>query len=862
MEFSDQGPEKLLVGSVKTIIGHTEGAAGLAGILKVLLAMENNSVPRNLHHNALNPNVLPFYDNLRIPTQTLDWPSPPAGHPMRASVNSFGFGGTNAHAIVEKYQPEIHGAGAQLAQPRPDNTMSGEVAAGHRLPGAPESTEIALPLVITAASEASFIATLSGLASYIQRNPNITTQELAWHLYTRRTAHSLKTSLVSAPGKASLAMSDLQSLIDRFSSNQSGTIIRSRNAPTGPRILGVFTGQGAQYPGMSKGLLRTSTVYRDTIRKLDSILQNDCPHPPEWSLEEKIMAEGQESGVETAAIAQPLCTALQIALVELLTSLNVSFHCVVGHSSGEIAAAFAAKRLPMRDAMLIAYYRGRFAHLAAGTNGSRGGMMVCGMPRQEAEEFCSRPEYQGRICVAASNSPSLTTLSGDLDVITAASEELRAGGKLARTLKVDTAYHSFHMVLAVQQYSEALEQCVIRALPQSGDNTTTWVSSVHGCRDNIPTEDLAIAYWKDNMLRPVLFHEALTAALKEVGPFDCAIEVGPHPQLQTPAMETIKSSTRPDMPYSGLIRREKGAELAFADFLGFMCVNLSTSAVNIRSFVEQSSQPEIAQSRLVDAPTYAWDHTQTYWRESRLSSQYHFRERPAHELLGVRSRDDNQFQMRWRNILKMEHIPWVEGHKFQGQALLPASGYCVMALDAAKVALNGRNASIIELQDLRFLSGITIEPGSLGVETLLTLSILPAEQSRSGQSNIFVADITLTSVPVTSSKLGPMKKNFEGRVLAVLEDPSPIALPPSFDGPLAETLPVNVAAFYKMMEGIGLSYTGPFQALSSIDRRLNYARGTLSKANPLDTTRTEVSPAFLDSCFQATFATFSSPGDK
>lgn len=781
---------------------------------------------------------------------------------MRASVNSFGFGGTNAHAIVERYQPGIHDASTESTRPSLSIKSIDPVVPGIPTPG---NARIALPLIITAASEASFIATIKDLGYYIALNPQVTTQDLAWHLYTRRTAHSLKTSVASAPGKASRLLPSLQSLIERSSKTsptQSGIVTRSRKTSANPRILGVFTGQGAQYPAMSKGLLQTSTVYRETIRKLDHILQNECPHPPKWTLKEMIMAEGQDSKVDMAAVAQPVCTALQIALVELLASLNVSFHCVVGHSSGEIAAAFAAKRLSMRDAILIAYYRGRFAHLAAGTNGSKGGMMACGMSRQEAEEFCSRPEYQGRICVAASNSPSLVTLSGDMDVITAASDELKAGGKLARTLKIDTAYHSFHMAQPVQKYSQALARCAIRALPRLSGTTPTWVSSVHGRLDDITPEDLAITYWKDNMLRPVLFNEAVSTALKDYGPFDCAIEVGPHPQLQTPATGIIKSSLGTDMPYSGLIQRGKKAGLAFAEFLGFMCVNFGPSAVDIRNFVQQSSQPELIRSRLPDAPTYAWDHTQTYWKESRLAAQYHFREQPPHELLGVRSRDDNQFQMRWRNILKMEHIPWVEGHKFQGQALLPASAYCIMALDAARAALNGRKASVVELQDLRFLSGITMEPGSLGVETLFTFSIIPPQESRPDLANIVEAEITLTSVPVTSSKPIPMKKNLDGRVLIILDDSSPDTLPLRFTGPLAETFSVNVAAFYKMMEGIGLSYTGPFQALSSIDRRLDYARGTLSNGHPSDTTRLDVSPAFLDSCFQATFATFSSPGDK
>lgn len=846
---------------MKTIIGHTEGAAGLAGLLKVVLAMQNESIPKNMHFDSLNPGVLPFYHNLHIPTQAFDWPSPPEGQPMRASVNSFGFGGTNGHAIVEKYLPEIHDNEAHMVSPTADDLSSLNMSTT----GWSENKGVALPVLITAASEESFISTLKNLASYIRENPHLTTQELAWHLYSRRTVHSLKASVAPEPGKVSLLMRSLRALIERASKTsliQSGTVIRSKKGAITPRVLGIFTGQGAQYTAMSKGLLFTSAVYLDTIRRLDNILQNDCPDPPEWTLEEKIKSEGGSPGVSTAALAQPLCTAVQIALIELLASINVSFSCVVGHSSGEIAAAFAAQRLSMRDAILIAYYRGRFAYLASGNGGIKGGMMACAFSRQEAEHFCSMPEYSGRIGVAASNSPSLVTLSGDFDTITAASQVLKAEGRLATILKVDTAYHSFHMVKSVQDYSQALSRCAIRARPPADDAAPTWVSSVHGQLVDISAEDLTTKYWRDNMLRPVLFHEALGAALSGFGPFECAIEVGPHPQLKTPAMETIKSSMTAELPYHGLLQRGRDAEVAFAEFLGFMCANFDISAVDIRSFVHQSSQPDLVDSRLVGAPTYAWDHTQSYWRESRLSSQYHFRDQPPHELLGVRTRDDNQFQMRWRNLLKMEQIPWVEGHKFQGQALLPASAYCIMALDAARIALNGRSASIIELQELRFLSGVTVEAGSLGVEILFTLSILPAPRSELNTANTIQADITLTSVPVTSAKPGPMKENFEGRVVITLDDPCPYSLPAQFTGPLAETAPVNIGAFYHMMEGIGLSYTGPFQALESINRRLNYARGTLRSVHPSDTTHLNMSPAFLDSCFQATFATFSSPGDR
>ncbi|KUI55300.1 Nonribosomal peptide synthetase 14 [Cytospora mali] len=859
--YGQQQLSKLLVGSVKTIIGHTEGAAGLAGVLKVVQSMNNHAVPPNLHLDTLNPNVLPFYNNLKIPTEKTRWPLPPPGQPYRASVNSFGFGGTNAHAIIERYEAPIHDKLVHLFDPKlPHSNLSlAKVASGMSRPGSASDSAIVAPLLFSAASEKSLVATVRKYLAYISSNPQVTTQQLAWHLYNHRTPHVFRVCLVPVPGKP--ATQPLESWIEKAEKTSlldAGLITRSKQLQHGLRILGIFTGQGAQYATMSKGLFQTSSVYRATIEALDAVLKG-CNDPPTWSLQQQILANEQNSRVGVAEVSQPLCTALQTALVDFLTSIDISFQCVVGHSSGEIAAAYAAGWLTRRDAILISYYRGRYAHLAAGTNGSKGAMMACGLSKREAEDFCSEVEYKGKIYVAASNSPTLVTLSGDVDAVTAAFNDLRSRGKFAKQLNIDTAYHSFHMLHPVEAYSKALEKCGIT--PPAFANTTRWVSSVYA-KEAIVSEGLALGYWGENMMNPVLFQEAVTLALEQCGPFDCAIEVGPHPAMKSATKEIMKNVLKTPFPYHGLLQRGKEGGVAFAEFLGFMWANFGPSSVSIRSFIENSSQPELINSRLNDAPSYAWDHSQIYLRESRIASQYHSRQQPPHELLGVRTRDDNQFELRWRNILKLDKLPWVEGHKFQGQALLPASAYCVMALDAAKVVLNGRPASVVELQGLEFLSGITIEPDSLGVETLFTLSVVSPRHTADDNGTDILAEFTLTSVPITSFNFAPMRKNFQGKMRIILEDPALDVLPRRSESPCAETLPVNIDSFYRMMDGIGLSYTGPFKALGSIDRRFNYAEATLSLKHELDTTRLDISPATMDTCFQSTFATFSSPGDK
>lgn len=839
---------RLLVGSVKTVIGHTEGAAGLAGVLKVILAMRHSTIPPNLHLETLNPSVEPFYSNLLIPTTAQSWPSVPIGQPKRASVNSFGFGGTNSHAIIEEYQPSIHDAvassfGPKLSLPPRDVAKIDTV----------DAPSVVLPLLLSGNSQKALVAVAEKCLGYMTRNPSVHPEQLGWHTFAHRTALPFKVA-VSALTHSDMRQS-LQGLVDKSRQSASAVVgTRSRQGDGGPKILGVFTGQGAQWATMSTGLLLTSKVYRDTIRELDTVLRT-CSQPPLWTLEQEILANEGISRVGVAAISQPLCTAIQIALVNLLTSLGISFHTVIGHSSGEMAAAYAAGRLSARDAMLISYYRGKFAHLAGGAEGKKGGMMAVGLSKRDAADLCVRPEYRGGICIAASNGSSSVTLSGDLDIVEKVRDDLTEQGKFARVLQIDTAYHSPHMEAPAVKYLEVLATAHVS--PLKARNATNWVSSVYGI-DEPNDNDLDVKYWKDNMVRPVLFHEALRTALRQYGPFDIVIEVGPHPALKGPATATMKEVIGSAFPYYALLDRRKDDRLAFSEFMGNMWTHFGPGAVQLRPFVENSSRPNLVHQYLEEAPTYPWDHSQTYYRESRLSKQYHFRTAAPHELLGVRTRDDDEYEMRWRNILKLDKLPWIEGHNFQGQALLPASGYCVMARDAAKVVLAGRAASLIELEDLEFPSGITVEADTQGVETLFSLSILPTSRENRLHSTID-ATFTLTSAPADGS--ATMKKNFSGHLRIVLAEPSPYALPPRAKWH-AEALEVSTDGFYKMMADTGLKYGGPFTGLQTMERRLDFATTTCRKRHPEDTTTMTLSPATLDTCLQTCFATYSSPGDK
>ncbi|KAK1622425.1 beta-ketoacyl synthase domain-containing protein [Colletotrichum phormii] len=840
---------KLVVGSIKTVIGHTEGAAGLAGLLKVVHSMINNCIPPNLHLNTLNPSVKPFYGHLRIPVDIVPWPQAPTGQPLRGSVNSFGFGGTNSHAIIERYEPSIHDEVAKhfapaLETPVPSLTTTSSYDA--------EAPAVGLPLVISAKSQKSLVAVAQALRDFMVSTDK-SADEVAYNLYAHRSALTYRTA-ISADSRDGV-IAALDNLLSKAGSSSNPELgVRAKLDGGEVKILGIFTGQGAQWSGMGRKLFHSSSVYRNTIENLERVLEA-CPHPPTWSLIEELIHQEDSSRINIAALSQPLCTAVQIALIDLLGSINVSFHTVVGHSSGEIGAAYAAGVLSARDAMLISYYRGMSAHLAGGKDGQKGMMMAVGMTRAEASALCARDDIKGRIWVAASNAPSSVTLSGDVDAVKALQVELTEEKKFARLLVVDTAYHSAHMERPAAQYMEDLAGCGIEPRQR---NSTVWISSVYADGTEPSIEELKGPYWKDNMVKAVSFYEAIDLALNSQGPFASAVEVGPHPALKGPVQQTVKAATGGALSYAGLLDRKKDDRHAFAEFLGFTWNYFGTDAIDWNLLVAQSTQPGLSSSRL-ELPSYPWDHSQMHYRESRIAHQYHFRERGPHELLGVRTRDDTEFEMRWRNILKLETVPWIQHHKFQGQALLPASAYCVLALDAAKAVLNGREASVVELTDLEFMSGISLEANTYGVEILVSLSIAPPSTKGRLAGKIIEGVFTITSC--YADGVTPMQKNFTGNLRIYLGEPSEDALP-TRDPSMAETLPADTDSFYQMMLDIGLDYTGPFRALQSIDRRYNFCSATLQKFHGTDTTVLGVSPATLDSCFHSVFAAVASPGDK
>lgn len=826
--------EPLYVGSVKTVIGHTEGAAGLAGLFKALGIVQNGLIPPNLLFNKLNPAIEPFYKHLQVPTTLSKYPSLAQGVPRRVSVNSFGFGGSNAHAILEQYT----------------TPGSSDVAGSASAPSF-------APFVFSAVSESSLVAQLEAFSAHLEANEEINASDLAFTLHARRSQLPVKTSFAAS------SIAELKVKIDekiaevKMNTNKPIGIRANAKAAT-PGILGVFTGQGAQWAGMGAHLIQSSEFVRSIVAGLEESLSTlPKADRPEWSLREQMLAGHETSRIAEAELSQPLCTALQIVLVQLLKSAGVSFAATVGHSSGEIAAAYAAGLLSAHDAIRVAYYRGVHTKHSGSISGQKGAMLAVGTSWEDAEELINLRAFKSKIAIAAHNSPASVTLSGDMDAIVHAKKVFDEEKKFARMLKVDKAYHSHHMLPCGEAYVNSLRECEVRVNVDRPDSSCTWFSSVAPSdKGVVASEDLRDVYWRDNMTNAVLFADAVKNAIASDPSIAYALEVGPHPALQGPATQVIADLRPNGLAYSGVLSRGKNDIESFAQALGFLWTHIG-ARVDIQAYVKTvspSSQLKLA----IGLPRYQWNHARTHWHESRKSQKMRGRSQPFHELLGVLSPDSTSRDLRWSNVIKPSEISWLDGHQLQGQTVFPAAGYVAMALESARYLVGDNPVEVVELHDLTIPRAITFEEDdAAGVETLITLT--GVSTSKSG---VCTADFSCYSCP-SSGTDQEMELMGSGSLRIVYGNPDMEALSSS----LLDTYnmaDVDTDRFYSSLSKLGYGYYETFRGMSAMKRRFCQSSVMVDTYayTETDTTTYWVHPTWLDVAFQASMLAYSAPGDE
>lgn len=852
----------LFVGSIKTVLGHTEGTAGIAAVLKTMLAIQNSTVPPNLLFDALSPAVEPFYDNLEILKAARPWPSVPKGQPRRASVNCFGFGGTNVHLILESYEPK----------PLATNGYSNGVTNGHNgsITNEDEASHddaLFTPFVFSAASDQSLRANLQGMSHYLEQHPDTNSLDLAHTLVDRRTLFSHR---VAFPAR------DLEQLKTDIQ-----TTLEDQDKPLGIRkltkgsgdvskILAVFTGQGAQYAGMAAELIKESPLARQIIQDLEADLARlPAQDRPQWSLQAEILAGKETSRLGESAISQPLNTAIQIMLVDLLRAAKVHFAAIVGHSGGEVAAAYAAGYLSARDALCVAYYRGMNCSLAESPNGKdiQGAMLAVGTTPEDAKQLCAEDGFAGRLSLAAVNSPSSVTISGDEDAVEELALVMEDEKKFNRRLKVDKAYHSKHMVPAAEPYLEGIKRAGVKSRVPSrstAERTSTWFSSVFDGKVVDPAvEDLSGSYWVENMVRPVLFAQAVTAALESGISFDAAIEIGPHPSLKSPATQNIQAILpNSPIPYTGALTRGGDAVVAFSSALGFLWSHLEKGSVDMGSCQlglssikgARDNDPKHPFSLLTDLPSYHWNHDTKYWHESRRSRQMRLRPEAVHPLLGHPTPDCGPHMMRWKNVLKVSELQWLEGHSVQGQVVFPASGYVSTLLEAAKHLVEEDNTiRLIEIDDFIIAQAVTFSSQDPGIEVLIELSQISRTQPGFVEAKFtYSAALGSDSTDLTLAAEGMLK---------IILGPTSDKLLPERDTLPPHMMLVEDFRMYNYMESLEYNFTGAFRSLTELRRKLGIAACVAKRAQTDDSDLLMMHPVDLDAAFQSINLAYSYPGD-
>lgn len=886
----------LFVGSIKTILGHTEGTAGLAGILKASLALQHGVIPPNLQFCRLSDRVAPFYDGLEIVQGTAKpWPVVHgASHQYRrASVNSFGFGGANAHAILESYNDT-------------DATISGH--------GDPLFT----PFLFSASSEYSLRANLAACLGFLERNPQLKSHDLAWTLRQRRTLFAHRTYFAAASieelrQQLTTTLQDEKSIIG-LQHNNNGI---KRNGVQ-DNVLGIFTGQGAQFARLGAELVEQSLTARNIILALEAHLNKlSTGDRPSWSLTTELLASRAFSRVNEATIAQPLCTAVQILLVDLLALSDVHFDAVIGHSSGEIGAAYAAGYLSARDAILIAYFRGIHVGQSKSPNGQhiRGAMVAVGTSMEDAEELCDDELFKGRLVLAACNSSSSVTISGDEDAIEELQNLLEDENKFYRRLRVGTAYHSRHMDPCFAPYVESLRRYGVRSLEpsqQQRPRACQWFSSVYNQAINLNGKTgLNDTYWAENMKRPVLFSQAIYAALLSTNGagFGVALEIGPHPALQGPAGQTIQQVLGKEMPYHSTLVRGINAVTALSTCLGFIWQQLqreqSHNAVPKldcyeRAMIADDSEGKHQQQRsfklIKGLPSYQWNHTNRHWYESRTSRRMRLRPDSYHPLLGHATPDSSPHHLRWRNLLRAEtageqenvygeDVLGLGGHRVEGQTVFPGAGYIVTAIEAAEAlllaadALAGHSSSkkwkkkrihLIELHDLVIHQAVVLasDKSDGGVEVLIELTdINPIPKSNRIRARFVYSaalgrdDDALTLVASAYLEVLVGKDDLALDLLPVRPSTEP------------HMVDVEKDRFYTSLASLGYNYEGPFRSMSILKRKHGKASCLVSmeaRKKPEGSSQGKgvgsdssllVQPAELDVAFQSLLLAYSYPGD-
>jgi len=652
----------LPIGSVKTNFGHLEPASGLVGVLKSILALRNDLLPASLHFDTPNPDI-PFEElNLSVASSQLKL-ARNGGH-RYAGINSFGFGGANAHVIVRDPDP--------AKQPPKPLGMSGA------------------PLIVSAQSKqalAELVEEYIALIGGIDEGTCATVVNSAAHTRDRLT-HRLV-----AFGRTRAEL--LESLDQASETKKLPTVSRGQSIGRDLPVAFLFSGNGSQWAGMGRDAYQSNRVFQKAFDTVDRQFMRFAG----WSMLTTLFSPELDGELERTEVAQPLLFALQVSLVEALADQGIAPAAVAGHSVGEVAAAWACGALSLKDAVQVIHARSTHQEITR----HLGGMAALLLPADKAREAIDYPAFAG-IELAAVNSPRSVTISGPIEKLEAFAAHARKQRWAMRQL--DLAY-PFHCALV-----EPIKQPLLDTL--SGLSPTKpqvpFYSTVDIDDDAGPYLDRD--YWWRNVRQPVHFQDALQRMAKDGS--RVFLEIGPRPVLATYGRDTLRTDDIQGIIVASLDKTAGESVDPIARIAADILV--AGGAVEINRFVGRRHQ---ARHTL---PRYPWQKLPYQVEQTGEGLQYYTPN--PHKLLGYRVRND---VCEWFNHIDTRLLPWLTDHRIEETAIFPAAGYIEMALSAGREWLKTDAVEIRDFDIFRPMvfdddqtleTLVRISPDSLGFEIL------------------------------------------------------------------------------------------------------------------------------------------------
>ena len=609
--------EQCIVGSVKTNIGHLEAAAGVAGLTKTALALKHRQIPPHLHFHNPSPDI-PFDQlQLRVPTTLEAWPT--TDGPALAGVNSFGFGGTNAHVVLQEAPP------VSVSEAQAEDT--------ERLYLLPLSARSAEAL---RASAESYRAFLTDTSSHFH--------DIVYSASQRRSHHDHRLSLAARSKTEAIAHLEAFLADEPRLGTATGRILLNDRPP----VVFVCSGMGPQWWAMGRDLLEHEPLFRASIERCDAELRRYT----DWSLLEAFTAPEASSRMTDAEVAEPANFALQIGLAELWRSWGIQPDAIIGHSTGEFAAHYLAGALSFEDAVKLVYHHSRLQQRISGS----GRMLAIGMSYETLSKAVL--DESSPVSIAAINGPTSVTISGEVTVLEGYAQQLETFQVFHRFLTTNVPYHS--------QFVESLRDELLESLadlhPQSA--SLPLYSTVTGTR--IDGSGVDARYWWQNVRSTVLFSSALSQMIQDG--YSTFLELGPHPVLASSITELLAEQGQEGKVLPSLRRKEEDrvtmlGSLGTLYTLGYP-IDWQTLSGQTGNFVR--------------LPAYPWQ-LKPYWtesiesREDRLLTQ-------IHPLLGQRM---SSAHPTWELELSPRLLPYLVDHRIQESILLPGAAFAEMALAAA-----------------------------------------------------------------------------------------------------------------------------------------------------------------------------------